>query len=534
MKSNPFCSPARARTLATVLAAAGLLSACGGGGDKGGGNTPTEPPWTRGTLLSSARTMQFTAATLKARLNGSSVRDQALLLMTGDPVCGVDVAAIQYTTVGGLAEQTAGSGAVMTPTGNDARCTGARPIVLYAHGTNPAKAYNLASMATTSNDAYAEALMIAAFFAAQGYIVVAPNYVGYDTSPLAYPPFLVADQQSKDMIDALTAARKALPALATLVTASAKLFITGYSQGGHVAMATHRALQQLGNAVTASAPMSGPYALAAQADEPFNGRVGIGATLFGPLITTAYQKVYKNVYTAPTDLFEARYASGIEALLPGADAATLASSGKLPSNALFSGSPPQAPGNPSLQALLNAATPPKGTARDKVYALGFGAGNLFTNSYRLAYFQDAQANPDGATATAANSAGNLLPAASPQHPLRQDAKLNDLRGWTPTSPVLLCGGNEDSTVSYTVNTQTIAKLWASLPAGLLTVVDVDSRPVSNDPYQAEKLGFSVVKNAIILDAQLSGRDADIDVANNYHAGVAPFCMSAARTFFQKY
>src|SRR5204863_6868000 len=141
-----------------------------------------------------------------------------------------------------------------TPTGTDARCTGARPIVLYAHGTNPAKAYNLASMATTSNQAYGEALMLAAFYAAQGYIVVAPNYVGYDTSTLAYHPFLVADQQSKDMIDALTAAKKAMPALATPATPSAKLFITGYSQGGHVAMATHRAMQQLGTAVTASAP----------------------------------------------------------------------------------------------------------------------------------------------------------------------------------------------------------------------------------------------------------------------------------------
>lgn len=529
MKPNPRFVPTK--NLTAGLATALLLAACGGGGDKGGGNTPTEPPWARGTLLSSARTMQFTAATLKDRLNGSSVRDQALLLMTGDPVCGVDVAAIQYTTVGGLSEQTNGSAAVMVPTGTDSRCTGARAVVLYAHGTNPAKTYNLASMATTSNDAYGEALMLAAFYAAQGFIVVAPNYVGYDVSTLGYHPFLVADQQSKDMIDALTAAKKALPALATPATASAKLFITGYSQGGHVAMATHRAMQQLGTVVTASAPMSGPYALAAQTDEPFLGRVGIGATLFGPLIGVAYQKVYKNIYTTPTDLFESRYASGIETLLPGANAAGLASAGKLPSNALFSSTPPQVPGNASLQALLNASTPPKGTARDKVFALGFGSANLFTNSYRLAYVQDAAANPDGAT----SNTNALQPAGAPQHPLRADAKLNDLRGWTPTNPVLLCGGNEDSTVSYTVNTLVMAQLWAGLPAGMLTVVDVDSRISGlSDPYRAEKLGFAVVKNAIIADAQLSGHDPDIDVANNYHAGVAPFCMSAARTFFQKY
>ena len=64
---------------------------------------------------------------------------------------------------------------------------------------------------TSANPDNAEGLLIAATFAAQGYIVVAPNYAGYDTSALAYHPYLNADQQSKDMIDALTAARSALP-----------------------------------------------------------------------------------------------------------------------------------------------------------------------------------------------------------------------------------------------------------------------------------------------------------------------------------
>jgi hypothetical protein len=207
------------------------------------------------------------------------------------------------------------------------------------------------------------------------------------------------------------------------------------------------------------------------------------------------------------------------------------SSGKLPQYALFSSTPPLVAGNTSLQALLNAATPPAGTSRDKVYALGFGADHLFTNSYRLAYAQDAVANPDGAPPVP----GNLAAAAAPRHPMRIAAKTNDLRGWTPTAPVLLCGGNEDATVSFNLNTQVMAQSWAGLPAGIVTVLDVDSRPSSlSDPFRAEKLGFAVVKNAIIADAQLSGHDPDMDVAVNYHAGVAPFCMSAARTFFQKF
>ncbi len=95
----------------------------------------------------------------------------------------------------------------MVPSGSDAACTGARPILLYAHGTSTDRAFNMASLSTSNP----EAIAIALEFAAQGYVVVAPNYAGYDTSSLTYHPFLVADQQSKDMIDALKAARSALP-----------------------------------------------------------------------------------------------------------------------------------------------------------------------------------------------------------------------------------------------------------------------------------------------------------------------------------
>src|SRR5262249_28656433 len=161
-------------------------------------------------------------------------------------------------------EGASASGALMLPSGTDAACQGSRPILLYAHGTSTERTFNIANLASPNN---AEAIAIALEFASQGYIVVAPNYAGYDTSSLTYHPFLNADQQSKDMIDALKAARSALPtATAPTVLDNGKLFITGYSQGGFVAMATHRAMQAAAAVVTASAPMSGPYALSAFGD----------------------------------------------------------------------------------------------------------------------------------------------------------------------------------------------------------------------------------------------------------------------------
>src|SRR4030095_14755170 len=120
---------------------------------------------------------------------------------------------------------------------------------------------------------------------------VAPNYAGYDTSTLPYHPYLVADQQSKDMIDALTAARSTLPvAQAATTPDSGRLFVTGYSQGGYVAMATHRALQGAGMTVTAAAPMSGPYALAAFVDTVFNVQVNGSAPVPWTMLVTAYNK----------------------------------------------------------------------------------------------------------------------------------------------------------------------------------------------------------------------------------------------------
>jgi alpha/beta superfamily hydrolase len=257
------------KRLSASFFAALLLAACGGSGggsrnsDSGAAATPA-----RGTLLQNPLQLlsTVTAPSLLVELNAAT--NQLLLSVSGPPVCDILMYDIKYETVGGANEATTASAALLVPTGLGANCTGARPIVLYAHGTTTDRAYNMANVQNT------ETLFLAAIFATKGYIVVAPNYAGYDTSTLPYHPYLIADQQSKDMIDALAAARTALPfASATLTKDSGQLFITGYSQGGYVAMATHRAMQAAGMQVTAAAPMSGPYALAAFVDAVFYGDV---------------------------------------------------------------------------------------------------------------------------------------------------------------------------------------------------------------------------------------------------------------------
>jgi len=279
---------------AALLASSLCLTACGGDhkdSDAAGGMGPTPTPAPtpmptptptpaptpqRGDLLENPPAVVNTYAGTDL-LNMASQNDvgKGLVKLAVTPKCSVVVHQLKYQTVGAKAEGASASGALMLPSGTDAACQGARPILLYAHGTSTDKTFNIANLASSNN---AEAIAIALEFASQGYIVVAPNYAGYDTSSLTYHAFLNADQQSKDMIDALKAARSALPAsTAPTIVDNGKLFITGYSQGGFVAMATHRAMQAAGAAVTASAPMSGPYALSAFGDAIFEGQVPMSA-----------------------------------------------------------------------------------------------------------------------------------------------------------------------------------------------------------------------------------------------------------------
>jgi prolyl oligopeptidase family protein len=296
---------------------------------------------------------------------------------------------------------------------------------LYAHGTTTDREFDIAQLQASDN---AEGVLLAAVFAAEGYIVVAPNYLGYGTSTLSYHPYLVADQQSKDMIDALTAARAALPTSdAPNSTDGGKLFVTGYSEGGYVAMATHRAMQEGGIPVAASAPMSGPYAIAAFGDALFEGQVSDGAPVSVALLVIAYQKAYGDIYSGPDQAFDGKYAATIATLLAGTTpVSVLQAQGRFPT-ALFSSTPPA----PAYAIYTPAASP---TYLAGVFAAGFGPNDLIDNRYRGAYLNDALLHPDGGCPAVTDG----LPAASPGNQLRVRLKLNDLRAWGPSVPTLLC------------------------------------------------------------------------------------------------
>ncbi|MES2071834.1 MAG: lipase family protein [Pseudomonadota bacterium] len=504
----------RQYTFALGLLSAAALTACGGGGGSAGptldtslarGSLVANPPnlvpipQADGTAVTKLEPAVFTAM-LEAKQPGFTQ-------LTGVPKCAITTYYMKYGTVGGANEATDATGAIMVPSGSDPACSGARPVILYAHGTTVEKSFNMANLRDNT-----EAALVAAMYAAQGFIVVAPNYAGYDVSSLSYHPYLNAEQSANDMVDSLRAARKAFSAIGA--TDSGKLVISGYSQGGHVAMATQRAMQTTYASefkVAALAGMSGPYAMSLLGDTVFAGAPNAGGTVFLPLISTSWQKSYGGLYTNPSDIYESKYATGIESLLPGSLSLTgLFTSGKLPQAALF-----------AKDSLPGPLTP--------AFAVFFGDGNLIKTSFRNTYLADMQANPCGV-----NPADPLN--CTPASGFRKAGVKNDLRNYVPNVPVMLCGGNGDPTVFFASTQATAGYFLAKgLPAAALTVLDVDSAPTgATDPFAAVKVGFAQTKAGAIAAAIAAHVDPAVAVAGAYHGTlVPPFCTAAARGFFQQ-
>ncbi|GGX92103.1 prolyl oligopeptidase family serine peptidase [Massilia dura] len=476
-----------------------MLASCGGSSDGGDdAPPPAPPPPGRGTITAQAavapatlpdgsRVQTVTAAQLRALMSDE------MEAVAGEPRCNVTTWTVRYRTAAPRDALTESTAAIMVPAGTDTNCTGARPVLVYAHGTTLDKRATMANLADT------EVRLLAAMFAAQGYIVVAPNYQGYEGSTLDYHPYLDEQLQGADMVDALRAARTSFGAMGA--SPSTRLFVTGYSQGGHVALAAQKAMQALPGefALTAVAGLSGPYAVIRFADSVVSGYPTQGITGFLPMVTTAGQRAGAGIYAAPGDMYEARYAPTIENLLPSAvPAEQLVAQGKLSATLFARDSMPQPQGPTPF----------------------FGDHPLVRTSYRNAYLADMAARP---------CAGEPQ-ACAPENDLRKWAIRNDLRRYRPVAPLLLCGGDADPMVPF-FNTTAASEYYAAQGSAPV-LLDLDSDVTANDGWRSQRLGFAAAKRAVELDALMNDEDPDAAVAERYHGTlVAPFCLSAAREFF---
>ncbi|MBT2790053.1 alpha/beta hydrolase family protein [Paraburkholderia strydomiana] len=503
------------RTIGAALLTIVAAAACGGGGSSKSSNNPPNGDGSRGRLITAPALVQsFDVPQLTSQLASIS---PAVLAVAGPPKCAVSIYSIRYRTIGGKNEATTAGGAVMVPSGSAPGCNGARPVVLYAHGTSTDKNLDMTKLGGDI-DGEIDSALAAAFYAAQGFVVVAPNYAGYAGSALPYHPFVNALQQSSDMIDSLRAARTAFPAIG--VSDSGKLFIAGYSQGGYVGMATQRAMQTSDGEfkVTATATGSGPYALSNFVDREFLGQTSAFAPLLLDMLVNSWQNSYANIFANPTDLISSTYAPRAMGLLPGTAPETL----------LF------AQNLLPVHAVLQTGTQPGPDTSNPDTALvaqaGFDPTNFFVASnYRTGYLNDLSSHP------CSDSVSNApIRPCTPANGLRRDALLNDLRTFVPSTPTQLCGAHSDSLVFFS-NTQLTAQYFTQngVSPSNLTVIDVD-------PGAAPPSGrFAVLQGGFLAaraaDAQSVGTSTVADqlqLASDVHKLAAPFCFAGARSLFE--
>ncbi len=214
---------------------------------------------------------------------------------------------VVYNTTDSHGMATVASGAVFIPQMNN--CDYA-PITVYEHGTE-FQENNVPSTGAYSNQG--------AFYSTSGYIAVLPDYLGLGSS-LGYHLYHHAETEATATLDLIRAVREYLDTASNTIKDNGQVFITGYSHGGHSAMATAKYIQEhnlFGEFnVVATAPLSGAYSLnGSQYDLIFDGDSSYYASPFLPYILTGMQEVYGNLYNNLNEVYDSPYDANIAGLI---------------------------------------------------------------------------------------------------------------------------------------------------------------------------------------------------------------------------
>jgi pimeloyl-ACP methyl ester carboxylesterase len=147
-----------------------------------------------------------------------------------------------------------------------------------------------------------------------GFLTVAPDYLGLGDSP-GFHPYVHAETEATASVDMLRAAREF--AEEKSIYLNDQVFVAGYSQGGHAAMALHRKLElELSDefTVTAAAPMSGPYSIGEVMQQLIftDTPQEYFFPAYVPYTVLSFQYAGQTVYNELTDLFKPEYAVNME------------------------------------------------------------------------------------------------------------------------------------------------------------------------------------------------------------------------------
>jgi len=295
-------------------------------------------PAVRGKLISSNHLPSYAASTLNFIFGLYGITNITAQY-------GVDRYQIIYETIDPLGGRTTASGGLFIPQQAGTNL----PLLSYSHGT-------ISQTNQVPSTALTQDTLAGLAFASVGYVSVAADLLGLGSSPGLHP-YLHARSEATASVDMLRAARSFCAS--NSIGLNGQVFVTGYSQGGHTAMALHRELERYHTnefTVTASAPMAGPYDMSGvELDDILSTRCPPNP-YYAAYVVTAYQSVYG---LAPnwTNLLVAPYASNLPPLFNGNTSGTTINTDMPPCNvstillpAVIS-SLTNDPGSPLYQAL---------------------------------------------------------------------------------------------------------------------------------------------------------------------------------------
>ncbi|MFJ9852986.1 alpha/beta hydrolase family protein [Streptomyces sp. NPDC101150] len=258
----------------------------------------------RGALLSltplgSLKRDEVIAQAQKAGLDAATARH------------GVAAYRLTYRTITPDGRPTTASGLLALPLSRPLAAGRQLPTVVHAHGTLAYRGY--APSVSEGPDR-----TVSMLYASAGRAAIAPDYLGLGTSPGRHP-YMDARSAASASLDMLRAARSAAPKLGTAL--GRKVSVTGFSQGGQVAMELGRELARGADPhfrLAVLAPVGGPYDLdGSELPAMFDGRVDPRSAVFYISFFLTAQNRLHPLYADPSEVFRAPYADHVEDLFDG-------------------------------------------------------------------------------------------------------------------------------------------------------------------------------------------------------------------------
>src|SRR4051812_40024384 len=220
---------------------------------------------------------------------------------------GITAYRLRYVTVGVDGAPTTASTLLVLPHGR-----GRLPTVAYEHGTlvrrADAPSQGLDSLASSA----------AVLYGAAGFATVAPDYLGLGSGP-GRQAYLHAASEAGASIDALRAAETFARRRGR--RPDTRVLVTGFSQGGHAAMALGQALQRRAAPrlrLRALAPISGVFDLQrAEVPAILDGRMDGRLSAYNvSALLTSWQPIY-HLYGSLDDVIAPDYAERLRPLFDG-------------------------------------------------------------------------------------------------------------------------------------------------------------------------------------------------------------------------